>query len=245
MEPVTTEGSVAAQPSAEVLAKADKMDDDKDFEPLYTFLLELERAYPGDFDVMWRLARANYDMSNEKPPQRKEFLLQSYAYAQKLLANWPDHYLSHKWYAIVLSALSDFRSTKEKIQESVLIREHCLKAIQLHGKGGDQTLNHLYGRWCFAVASISWMERKLASALFATPPESSYQEALQYFLNAENISDSRDEFLENLLWTAHTYHKLGDVAKAKGYYGRAAQVQPKSASDIELVKEAQQKSARL
>lgn len=116
--------------------------------------------------------------------------------------------LSHKWYAIVLSSLSDFRSTKEKIQESVLIKEHCLKAIELHGKGahsslktthhrprrreqcpdslprlwcagGDQTLNHLLGRWCFAVASISWMERKLASAIFASPPESSYDEALR------------------------------------------------------------------
>ena len=43
--------------------------------------------------------------------------------------------ISHKWYAIVLSSLSDFRSTKEKIQESVLIKEHCLKAIELHGKG--------------------------------------------------------------------------------------------------------------
>jgi hypothetical protein len=45
--------------------------------------------------------------------------------------------------------------------------------------GGDQTLNHLLGRWCYAVASVSWMERKLASAIFATPPESSYDEALK------------------------------------------------------------------
>lgn len=50
--------------------------------------------------------------------------------------------LSHKWYAIVLSSLSDFRSTKEKIQESVLIKEHCLKAIELHGKGAHSRHGH-------------------------------------------------------------------------------------------------------
>jgi hypothetical protein len=50
--------------------------------------------------------------------------------------------LTHKWYAIILSSLSDFRSTKEKIQESVLIKEHALKAIELHGKGTQRAHHH-------------------------------------------------------------------------------------------------------
>ncbi len=50
---------------------------------------------------------------------------------------------------------------------------------------GDQTLNHLYGRWCYAVAGISWLERKLAATFFATPPESSYEEALKYFVQGK------------------------------------------------------------
>jgi tetratricopeptide (TPR) repeat protein len=235
---------MATEVPQEVLAKADAMDDNKEFDALYTFLYEQEKAHPDHFEITWRLARINFDMSSEKPAQKKEYLLKAFDYAEKLLKMQPDHYLSHKWYAIVLSALSDFRSTKEKIIESVQIKEHCLKSIELHGRGGDQTLNHLLGRWCFAVSSISWMERKLASALFAAPPESSYDEALKYFLGAEAINE-RDEFLENLLWTAHTYHKLNNVPKAKEYYARASKVQPKSSSDIEIIKEAQQKHARL
>ena len=31
-------------------------------------------------------------------------------------------------------------------------------------------------RWCYGIANIGWMERKLASTLFATPPESSFEE---------------------------------------------------------------------
>lgn len=235
---------MAEEVPQEVLAKADSMDDNKEFAALYDFLHEQAKTYPDNFEIMWRIARVNFDMSSEKPAQKKEYILTSFAITEKLLTLQPDNYLSHKWYAIVLSSLSDFRSTKEKIQESVLIKEHCLKAIELHGKGGDQTLNHLLGRWCFAVASISWMERKLASAIFASPPESSYEEALKYFLGAEGIKEN-EEFLENLLWTGHTYHKLNNVAKAKEYYAKAAAVQPKSTSDVALVKEAQQKHARL
>jgi tetratricopeptide (TPR) repeat protein len=235
---------MAEEVPQEVLAKADTMDDNKEFEALYAFLTEQAKTYPDNFEIMWRLARINFDMSSEKPAQKKEYLLAGFALAEKVLAMQPDNYLSHKWYAIVLSSLSDYRSTKEKIQESVLIKEHCLKAIELHGKGGDQTLNHLLGRWCFAVSSISWMERKLASAIFATPPSSSYEEALKYFLCAEEIHED-DDFLENLIWTAHTYHKLNNVAKAKEYYAKAAAVQPKSTSDIALVAEARQKHSRL
>jgi len=235
---------MATEVPQEVLAKADAMDDNKEFDALYSFLYEQEKAYPDNFEIAWRLARVNFDMSSEKPAQKKEFLLKGFAYAEKLISMQPDNYLAHKWFAIVLSALSDFRSTKEKILESVQIKEHCLKSVELHGRGGDQTLNHLLGRWCFAVSSISWMERKLASALFAAPPESTYDESLKYFLAAEAYNE-REEFLENLLWTGHTYHKLNNVPKAKEYYERASKVQPKSSSDVEIVKEAKQKHSRL
>merc|ERR1711879_491365 len=197
---------MAEEVPQEVLAKADSMDDNKEFVALYDFLHEQAKAYPDNFEIMWRIARVNFDMSSEKPAQKKEYILTSFAITEKLLALRPDHYLSHKWYAIVLSSLSDFRSTKEKIQESVLIKEHCLTAI------------------------------------FASPPESSYDEALKYFLGAEGIKEN-EEFLENLLWTGHTYHKLNNVAKAKEYYAKAAAVQPKSTSDVALVTEAQQKHA--
>ena len=38
----------------------------------------------------------------------------------------------------------------------------------------DYTLMEI--RRCFEVASITWMQRKMASAIVATPPTSSYEE---------------------------------------------------------------------
>lgn len=51
----------------------------------------------------------------------------------------------------------------------------------------DATTLHLLGRWCFSVANITWIERTAASALFSSPPSSSYEEALGYFLKASTV----------------------------------------------------------
>ena len=40
------------------------------------------------------------------------------------------------------------------------------------------------------VAGVSWLERKGASALFASPPESSYDDALQNFMKVRWLSCS-------------------------------------------------------
>jgi len=38
------------------------------------------------------------------------------------------------------------------------------------------------------VANLSWIERKLASTLFAEPPSATYSEAVEHFLKAEDLS---------------------------------------------------------
>ena len=39
--------------------------------------------------------------------------------------------------------------------------------------------------WAFTVADISWTMRKLAQVIFGEPPKATFQEALDYFLRAE------------------------------------------------------------
>lgn len=38
------------------------------------------------------------------------------------------------------------------------------------------------GRLCFSVASLSWVERTLASTLYGSPPEATMDEAIESFL---------------------------------------------------------------
>lgn len=42
----------------------------------------------------------------------------------------------------------------------------------------------------FQVASVSWYKKKAAAALFASPPESTYEIALEHFKDAERCRSS-------------------------------------------------------
>lgn len=58
------------------------------------------------------------------------------------------------------------------------------KAIEYNPKDGYA--HYVLGRWCFQVASVGWIQRKAAAALFASPPESTYEQALEHFFTAES-----------------------------------------------------------
>jgi hypothetical protein len=51
----------------------------------------------------------------------------------------------------------------------------------------------------FQVAGIKWWEAKIAATLFGSVPQSSYEEALQYFLRADELNS---EWVENTLFIA-------------------------------------------
>ncbi len=140
----------------------------------------------------------------------------------------------------MLSAVADLLSTKEKIENAFKIKEHAIKALEIRPE--DATTNHLLGRWCYNVASIGWLERKLAATLFATPPESTYDEALKYFLRAGEIEQN---FPRNDLFTGDTYLQLGKKDKAKEYYQKAANAPAVSESDKAINQEAKTKLAKV
>lgn len=50
------------------------------------------------------------------------------------------------------------------------------KAIECDS--GDSTSMHLLGQWCYSVVSVPWYQRKVATVLFATPPQSTYEEVI-------------------------------------------------------------------
>ena len=109
-------------------------------------------------------------------------------------------------YAIMISRVGDFKGTKERIKNSYLIREHFAKACELNPT--DATSRHLLGVWCFEICVTfeSWALRKVAAAIFATPPESSYEEALRHLQQAEAMEPGF--YSQNTLYLAKTLLKL-------------------------------------
>ena len=118
------------------------------------------------------------------------------------------------------------------------MREHFARAAELDPK--DATARHLLGVWCFEVAKLSWFEQKAAAALFASPPKSSFDEALSHFEHAEKIEP--DFYPKNKLLAAQALAKLGRKEEAKKWLDDCLASPPKTPEDEATLVEAKKMS---
>jgi len=210
---------------------------------IFDFLAKGNGDFPDNVEILWRFSRVHFDLADTKPEDkiwRQAQLENGLTYATKALQLDDNNAFAHKWFAIMTSSVGEFKGTKEKIENAFKIKEHALKANELKPK--DATTLHLLGRWCFNVSSLGWLERKAASTFFASPPESSFEEALKYFEEANEVDPN---FRRNLVFLGDTYVQLKQKDKAKASYQKAIDLPVVSALDQNLVNEAKQKISKL
>lgn len=128
---------------------------------------------------------------------KKALAFKTFQLAKDALTRFPNSAECNKWYAIAVGGLSDFVSQKERIENGYVFKKHVDIAISL--SPNDSTLHHLLGRFCDSIAALSWVERKIASTLFAEVPQATVEDALNHFLRAYQL---RREWKENLLYLA-------------------------------------------
>ena len=153
-------------------------------------------AYEGgnskkNVEVIWRYARACFDRQEalDDKKEKEAFIRKGLKLADECIKHDNLHYSGHKWRAILLSELGNYTSLKEKIGNSFLIRDELDLSLKL--QPGDTTTLLALGKWCQAVASVGWVQRKVAASLFAKPPEATYEEAIDFFRRAFEISPSK------------------------------------------------------
>ncbi|XP_047401721.1 regulator of microtubule dynamics protein 1 isoform X3 [Sciurus carolinensis] len=170
----------------EILEQADYLYESGETEKLYQLLTQYKESE--DAEVLWRLARASRDiaqLSGTSEEEKKLFVYEALEYAKRALEKNESSFAAHKWYAICISDVGDYEGIKVKIANAYIIKEHFEKAIELNPK--DATSIHLMGIWCYTFAEMPWYQRRIAKMLFATPPTSTYEEALGYFHRAEQV----------------------------------------------------------
>ncbi|KAF4530939.1 hypothetical protein B566_EDAN018936 [Ephemera danica] len=64
---------------------------------------------------------------------------------------------------------------------------------------------------CYEVTALPWYQRKIASSIFGSLPTSSYEEALEFCLQAEAVSPNDTP---NLILMGKIYNKLDQREKA-------------------------------
>ncbi|NXP31545.1 RMD2 protein, partial [Leiothrix lutea] len=199
----------------------------------FRLLLEKDDKYENCVDFLWRLARAYgdlFEMTTDAEEKRQ--------YVTDALVKFSSrrNLQSNKWeylFAIMCGYMSQFESVQNKIRNGYLFKEHLDKAIEL--KPQDPFLYYLNGRWCYSVAQLSWIEKKVAAALFGTPPTSTVEEALQNFLKAEEMHPGYSKC--NYVYLAKCYKDLGQKNNALKYCDSALSILSVTNEDKEAQKD--------
>lgn len=157
-------------------------------------------------DVLWRLARLCRFLSKDEEKDAKEreaIARQGLEYALAAVAKDESNWAAQKWAGISYNNVSDYLGSKEALQNAFVIKDHFERSFEIHQ---DPTTAHLIGLWCSYFANMSWITRNAAALLFSTPPSSTMDEALKWYLEAENLSP--DFYAVNTWEIAKTYKSL-------------------------------------
>lgn len=95
----------------------------------------------------------------------------------------------------------------------------------------------MLGCWCYEISSLAWYQRKIASAIFAEPPTSTYEEALTYHKNAEEVEPNF--YSRNFVMLGKIYLKLNRTEEAIEYLRKAVEYHAKNDDDQKAKQEAQ------
>lgn len=218
-EPTTVPTNVPVEKTyeqwlAEIDKESENVDSDKDALLLKT--KELYNLFNGESNaaILWRVARDAHraasvaEASGDKDKQ-KALLQEAESFIKKALALDNSNPEYHAWAAFIVGKLSDFAGRKERIQRGYEMQHHLEEAIRL--KTTDAGVYFSYGRWCMEVAKLSWVERNLAAALFSKPPEATYQDAVNKFIEADKM---RPDWRANYFWMAKCYINMKNNKKA-------------------------------
>lgn len=216
------------------LEKADQLFEDSKFQETVDLLRSLDQSNP---NVLWRNARALYKLAGLEANKdtRPDLIREAFKLVEQALVKDEQNFACHKWFAILLDAKSNLDGIKERVNQLENVKKHMMRAIELNPE--DATSRYILGEFSFGLADLPWYQRKIVSAMFATPPSGTYEEALECFLKAESLSP--DFYCMNKLMIGKCYYLLKNNEKAKEYLTRAANLVVQDEDDRKCKEEAE------
>ncbi|XP_072293372.1 regulator of microtubule dynamics protein 2 [Eucyclogobius newberryi] len=199
--------------------------------PTTFFLLQLGQ----NSSFLWRLTRAYSDVHDfcSTLEEKKQHAESGKRVGEEAVQLNPTCADSHQWYAILCGIMAEYDTIQNKIKNGYIFKDHLDKAIEL--KPHDPLSYYLLGRWCYAVAQLSWLERKVAATLFGEPPSATVEDALGNFLKAEEIQPGYSKL--NYVYLAKCYRDLGQKEQARRMCHAANSAQAQIKEDLEAQKE--------
>ncbi|XP_012945020.1 regulator of microtubule dynamics protein 1 [Aplysia californica] len=223
----------ASGDNKQLIEEVEALYEKKEFDKMYDLLIPHKDTT--DADVLWRLARAATEVGKARGgEERQAKIFEAFGYSTRALELDDKNFACHKWYGILLDYTAEYEGTKQRISNAYKVKEHFMKAIELNPK--DATTMYCLGLWCFLFADMPWYQRKVASVIFASPPTSTYDEALGYFKQAEEAEPGF--YNQNRVMMGKTYMRLKDKEAAKDHLLTALKYEDKTVDDAQARKDA-------
>ncbi|XP_061600727.1 regulator of microtubule dynamics protein 2 isoform X2 [Cololabis saira] len=239
-EPSGAEQSDEEQPPDQLsvlLEKTDRLRQGSESDKMesLSILLEQREEFGQNSTFLWRLTRAHCDVHDicSSLEEKKAHAESGKRVGEEAVSLNPTCAESHQWYAIMCGIMAEYDTIQNKIKNGYIFKDHLDKAIEL--KPQDPMSYYLLGRWCYAVAQLSWIERKVAATLFGEPPSATVEDALKNFLKVEEIQPAYSKL--NYVFLAKCYKDLGKMEKAREMCEAASSVSSISKEDEEAQKE--------
>lgn len=117
----------------------------------------------------------------------------------------------HKWIAIVNHAKAGMTGTAARIQSYEFVIYHLKQAVELNPN--DAVSLYMLGKLYYELASLTIFQRFIVRILYHSSPECNFNDALEYFLKAE---DAKPRFyLPNLYMLGITCLKMNQMFRAR------------------------------
>ncbi|XP_038582415.1 regulator of microtubule dynamics protein 3 isoform X1 [Micropterus salmoides] len=200
----------------------------------FRLLLDNRAEYGDSREFLWRLARAYSDMyeSTEDKQEKKTYAQQGREEAELALKKNGLNAECHKWFAVLTGLTSQHESMHSRLKSSHILKEHLDRALAL--RDDDPVCFYLLGRWCYEVASLDWLEKKAAAALYRSPPTSTLHDALENFLKAEELCPGFSRTVR--LYIAKCHKDLGNISEATNWTELALKMPTNTHDDEETSK---------
>ncbi|XP_055083238.1 regulator of microtubule dynamics protein 2 [Periophthalmus magnuspinnatus] len=200
-----------------------------------SLLLQHREQLGQNSSFLWRLTRAYSDVHDfcSTLEEKKQQAEEGKRVGEEAVQLNPTCADSHQWYAIMCGIMAEYDTVQNKIKNGYIFKDHLDKAIEL--KPHDPLSYYLMGRWCYAVAQLSWLERKVAATLFGEPPSATVEDALRNFLKVEEIQPGYSKL--NYVYLAKCYRDLGQQERARRMCEAANSAQAELKEALEAQKE--------
>ncbi|XP_015921675.1 regulator of microtubule dynamics protein 1 [Parasteatoda tepidariorum] len=217
-----------------IIEEADNLYDEAKFGQLHSVIYSHKTS--DNPEILWRVARSIFENSrNENDKDRLASLEEALDIVERALEINEQCWAAHKWKAILLDYVWRYKSTKERIIHSFDIKKHMKRAIELNPKDG--TSYYILGEWCYTFADMPWYQRKVAAAIFASPPTSTYEEALSCFETAEKVEPLF--YSMNLLMMGKCHLKMNNKDEATKFLKMVLEYPVKTPDDQKAREEAE------